>query len=321
MHDVETISLNNTEFEGQNNAYLLRNGSETTLIDTGVSRPRPRQALRQQLGGFGAIDNVLLTHWHPDHAGLAGDIQAESGATVYVHEADAPLVAQDETAMASFRERQLRWFDEWGIPADKRDELLERIAGDGALSGEPADIESFQDGERLAIGGVDLKVLPTPGHTAGHVCFGYETDDGREAFVGDAILPVYTPNVGGADVRVNRPLETYVATLRRIVDWDFDRVWPGHRDVIETPTERAATIIDHHHERAGRVVDALDEQGPADAWTVSNHLFGEVHGVHILHGPGEAYAHLDHLERTGVVAQTGNEYRIIDEYSRLDDLL
>jgi len=123
-----------------------------------------------------------------------------------------------------------------------------------------------------------------PGHAAGLCCF--ETESGDEAFVGDALLPVYTPNVGGADVRVERPLERYVATLDRLIDRDYERVWPGHRDPIAEPTARADAILEHHRERTDTILAFLDDHGPADAWTVSAHLFGDLEGIHIVHGPG-----------------------------------
>jgi glyoxylase-like metal-dependent hydrolase (beta-lactamase superfamily II) len=135
------------------------------------------------------------------------------------------------------------------------------------------------------------------------------------AFTGDALLPEYTPNVGGADVRVEKPLEKYLRALRRIADAGYARAWPGHRDPIDDPTGRAEHIVRHHEERAWRVLTALDESGPLDTWAVSAALFGELSGIHILHGPGEAYAHLEHLERAGAVTAEGRSYRIAESAS------
>ncbi|MFB6082975.1 MAG: MBL fold metallo-hydrolase, partial [Halorientalis sp.] len=109
-----------------------------------------------------------------------------------------------------------------------------------------------------------------------------------------------------ADVRVDRPLERYLDTLDRIADAEFDRAWPGHRDPIDDPTGRAEEIAHHHEERAYRVLRALDDLGPSTAWEVSAELFGELENIHILHGPGEASAHLDHLARAGDVERDGD---------------
>ncbi|MDS0293299.1 MBL fold metallo-hydrolase [Halogeometricum luteum] len=320
--DLRRIRLGNTVFEGRNNAYLLP-GEETTLVDAGASLDEIRADLDAGLAEAGLdasdIDQILLTHWHADHSGLAGELQAESGAVVRAHEADAPLVAGDESAVSAERDLRVRRFEEWGIPERKRAELADYLDTHEDLEGDPADVVPMTDGDRVPAGDGELEVVHLPGHAAGLVAFAFDADGaggtdggGEQAFVGDAILPKYTPNVGGADLRVERPLETYVDSLLELVDRDLSRALPGHRDPIDDPSDRALTILDHHRDRTGRVVDVLDEHGPLDAWTVSAHLFGELEDIHILHGPGEAWAHLDHLVRAGVVERDGRAYRLVE---------
>ena len=62
----------------------------------------------------------------------------------------------------------------------------------------------------------------------------------------------------------------------------------------------------------GRLQCVLDSHGPCDVWTVSAHLFGALENIHILHGPGEAWAHLDHLEHAGAVERDRHQYRLVD---------
>ena len=317
---MDRITLGNEEFEGRNNAYVLADGDDLALVDTGIATPDVRSQLREGLAEYGYdfadVDDIVLTHYHVDHAGLAGEIQAESDATVYVHEADAPLVAGDETAVDAVERRQHEYLEEWGVPDNAREELLGFLEASAHIEGDPADVTPIEDGTVLEVGGRRLETVHAPGHTAGLCCF--EIDGGSEALAGDALLPVYTPNVGGADVRVDRPLQTYLETRERIEDGGYDRVWPGHRDPIEEPADRAREIIDHHHERTEKVLAVLREHGPCDAWTVSAHLFGDLAGIHILHGPGEAYAHLDHLRHEGVLARDDGEYRLL-ESTELED--
>ncbi|WP_226005624.1 MBL fold metallo-hydrolase [Natrinema salinisoli] len=320
---MDRISLGNDEFEGRNNAYVLADDAEDelALVDTGIALESVRRDLRDGLAErgyeFADVDDIVLTHFHVDHAGLAGEIQAESDATVYVHEADAPLVAQDPDAVATVEDRRRELLEQWGVPDEARTELLEFLES-ADIEGRPADPTPIQDGDRLDVGGRTLETVHAPGHAAGLCCF--EIERGDEAFVGDAVLPVYTPNVGGADVRVEHPLEKYVATLERLVDRDYDRVWPGHRDPIEEPTERIETILEHHRERTETILEILNERGPADAWTVSAELFGDLEGIHIVHGPGEAFAHLDHLRHEGVVEYENGTYRLQKETIVLEDV-
>jgi len=305
---VERIALDNAEFEGNNDVYLLRDGTEVGLVDTGIATTDVRDQLERGLAGFGLefrdVDTILLTHWHGDHVGLADTIQDRSGATVYAHPVDAPLIEQDAETWASMDDRSTRLYDHWGMPDEKRRALEAFREASQASFGGPVEVTSIAAGETLKLGGTDVTVRHAPGHTAGSICLEF----GTEVFTGDALLPEYTPNVGGADVRLEDPLDRYVETLTAIVDADYERAYPGHRDPIEKPEERAREILEHHQRRADRVLDVLRRDGPATAWEVSATLFGTLEGIHILHGPGEAYAHLDHLVRHGYAEVMDRRY-------------
>jgi glyoxylase-like metal-dependent hydrolase (beta-lactamase superfamily II) len=320
---VKRIQLGNTVFEGNNDVYVL-DGDPVTLVDTGIAVPDVEADLREGLAEFGIafadVEQILLTHWHYDHSGLAGTIQAAGDATVRAHSADAPLVAGEEDAIRAARSYRKGLFDEWGIPADKREELQRYLDRDDVLVGRAADVTPFEDGDVFRAGDRDLEAVHLPGHAAGLCGYAFEGESGTEVFSGDAVLPKYTPNVGGADVRVEDPLATYADSLVRFAEREFARAWPGHRDPIDDPTGRALTILEHHRQRTRNVVDVLREHGPADAWTVSAHLFGELSEIHILHGPGEAYAHLDHLENAGAIERDGDEYRLLETDPDVDAL-
>ncbi len=323
---MERILLSNQTFEGSNNAYLFADGPETVLVDTGDRVPDTKAQLESKLAeygvGFADVDRVFLTHWHGDHRGLAGHIQGESDATVHVHEADAPLVAGDPDAWEGLVDRQQRYFEQWGMPAEKREEVT-AVLDSVAWRENPPSVTTIADGDEFTVNGNTFRTVHAPGHTAGLCMFETRVDGEDTVLTGDALLPKYTPNVGGADIRLDRPLPAYLRTLQTIVDADYDRAWPGHRDPIDDPTGRAEQIVDHHEHRTWRVLSVLSEHGPCDAWTVSDHLFGELQHIHILHGPGEAFAHLSHLENEGLVEQEGTQYDLTagtgDRLDGIDD--
>lgn len=308
MDTMERIQLSNVSFEGDNNVYLFA-GAEPTLIDTGDWMPDTCEQLQSALAHhdltFGDIEQIFLTHWHGDHVGLAGNIQEAGGASVYIHERDAPLVGGDERAWDEVSNLHERRFEEWGIPPEGQ-ETLRAIFDAGPDPAEAPTVTPFENGDTFDIGSETITAVHAPGHAAGLCLFEW----GTEVFSGDALLPKYTPNVGGADLRVDRPLAQYLDTLEMIERKGYDSAWPGHRDAIDDPAERAREIVIHHEERAYRVLEALSRLEPADPWTVSADLFGDLESIHILHGPGESYAHLEHLERAGHVEREGRMYRL-----------
>lgn len=313
---MKRISLTNTAFEGNNNVYLFDDGPETVLVDTGDSSSETARQLSAALADhtltFADIDRIILTHWHHDHTGLAGEIQSASNAHIFVHEADAPLVRREESAWLELEEAMHAQYERWEIPHQKQAELAEFLDRDRSFE-KPLDVTGFSDGTTFSINGTTLTAVHISGHAKGLCLFEIDTGGGpTEILSGDALLPEYTPNVGGADLRVDRPLQRYISGLRRIVSADYSKAWPGHREPIADPSTRAETIIRHHEERAWRVLDSLERHGPSSVWAVSADLFGSLAGIHILHGPGEAYAHLDHLERSGAVRRIGSDYRITD---------
>jgi hydroxyacylglutathione hydrolase len=323
--EMDVIPLGNRAFEGSNNSYLLGTepDAETTLVDTGVAVPATRDQLAAGLADhdleFADVDRILLTHHHADHCGLAGGIQGESGCSVHVHEADAPLVAQEPAAMEAQEDRLRRCIDQWGMPEDAREELLGFLGGSAGIQGDPPELTTFEDGTTFDLGSVELSAVHMPGHAAGLAAFAVDGRDGAELFSGDALLPYYTPNVGGADTRVDDALAKYLDTLDAVVARDYSRAWPGHRGPIIDPPGRAADIVAHHRERTERVLEVLAD-GPATPWAVSAALFGSLSAIHILHGPGEAHAHLAHLASAGIVARDGRRYERRERDPDIDPL-
>lgn len=315
--DTRAIGLKNTVFEGSNTVYLL-GGDETgplTLVDTGFDAPDIRDQLTDGIAAAGHavadIDQILLTHYHGDHAGLASWVQEQSGATIRIHEADASVAAPDEATYRDLRDRQEAAFEAWGMPEAKREAVRVVLDDEATLTTGDPEIEPIADGDVVEAGTYDLTAVHLPGHTAGHV--GYHAVDDGVLWSGDALLPRYTPNVGGADVRLDGALAAYLESLEHIVEMAPAIAWPGHRDRIDDPVGRAREIVEHHRERTERVIRVLREQGPATAWAVSHELFGELEEIHILHGPGEASAHLEHLTDYGVTeCNEDGTYSLVD---------
>ncbi len=174
------------------NAFLLID-DDLTLIDTGYSG-NAEKILRfvDQLGhGPGDIRRIVLTHAHPDHIGSAFALKTATQAEIIAHRADAPLIAQGHGFRPLKSPPDL--LTATMLPFFFRPTMkTQGVVVDTTLSG----------GEELIPG---LRVIHTPGHTAGHISLLWERHGGV-LFVGDACVNLLGLEwgVGYEDVAVGR---------------------------------------------------------------------------------------------------------------------
>jgi glyoxylase-like metal-dependent hydrolase (beta-lactamase superfamily II) len=140
------------------NAFILLEKRQVTLVDTGL----PGSALAlgtavQELGRrVDEIKHVVLTHCHADHAGSAAALTRMAPAAVYAHAADAALLREGSC---------LRPVQPHGATGRLIRPLLRTVPG--RIDPVVVDHE-LADGDELELAG-GLRVVHTPGHTAGHV--------------------------------------------------------------------------------------------------------------------------------------------------------
>jgi glyoxylase-like metal-dependent hydrolase (beta-lactamase superfamily II) len=99
MHDrVHTLDLTFQNRSHTIAAYLLPHDDGATLVETGPGSTAAMLQARLAEHGLtpNDISEVLLTHIHLDHAGAAGWLAGEHGATVYVHPVGKPHLADPE---------------------------------------------------------------------------------------------------------------------------------------------------------------------------------------------------------------------------------
>src|SRR5690242_12231651 len=80
-------------------AYLVRDRDGYVLVDAGMDVPSCAEALATHAAALGvdlsALHTIVLTHCHADHGGQAPRLRERSGAQIWLHTDDAPLVRRD----------------------------------------------------------------------------------------------------------------------------------------------------------------------------------------------------------------------------------
>lgn len=122
----------------QVNCYIVSNGSDAVVIDPGDDYEDIIKAAQGK-----KIKAVLLTHGHFDHTGAVKRLQKD-GAEVYVSKNEEYMLSDSYSCLSA----------PFGFPFNE-------IKAD----------HTFDDGDNLNLCGITFKVILTPGHTTGSVCF------------------------------------------------------------------------------------------------------------------------------------------------------
>ena len=135
-------------------SFLLDSGEGPVLVETGPESCYPRlvEALRAEGVAPEEVRHVFVTHIHLDHAGAAWRL-AELGATVYVHPRGAPHLVDPSRLLAS-AER---------IYGDQLKALWCEVRGSPEVR-----VRLLADGEVVALGGLEVQAVETPGHASHH---------------------------------------------------------------------------------------------------------------------------------------------------------
>jgi hydroxyacylglutathione hydrolase len=140
----------------QANCFIL--GCEDTLEAVVIDPGEEGDRILQTVADSNLIVKYIInTHGHMDHVSANKRINEVTGAPIFIHALDAPMLDQVADSAAA-----------WGLKADNS----------------PAPDRELQDGDQVTFGKITLTVLHTPGHTLGGISL-YAKDD---VFVGDTLF-------------------------------------------------------------------------------------------------------------------------------------
>ena len=305
---------------GTVNVYLFE-GDELTLVDTGLKTDASLAALKDQLSDLGYriadLERLIITHGHPDHYGQGARIVEQSGARVYGHPRTLRRVRDVGEWVRRLQDFQDVMLRRAGAP-ERAWLFLTVWLGAHTVCSEslPAGCAGIplEDGDTIALGGQDWRVLELPGHADGLICL-YQEDSGR-LLSSDLLIPerayhvVLDPPVGAAQGRP-RPVADFLASLDRIEGLQAGIVLPGHGH----PSSDVGAIVARRRtqcqERRRQVLGALGQRMTAfDVWE-STH--DSDRPANLRQGVLEVMSYLDYLRDEGrATMEPGDQH---DRYS------
>ncbi|MEU4743223.1 MBL fold metallo-hydrolase [Actinosynnema sp. NPDC023658] len=288
------------------NAYAIEDGGGLVLIDPGWALEAGETALEAALGtlghGFEDVRRFLVTHVHRDHYTMAVALRRRFGTKIALGAGEQPSLAK----VVGRRRDGFRDLFAWGAP-----HLAEKWRAVVASVGE-AELRDYEEPDEwldesdLALEKRVLRVLPTPGHTRGHVVF--VDVESSLLFAGDHVLPHITPSIGFEPARPALPLGDYLDSLRLVREHPDLRLLPAHGPVTESSHARVDELLAHHEDRLAATLDAV-RSGTGTAfetarklgWTRRNRAFAELDLFNRVLATGETAAHLDVLVHRGLL--------------------
>ncbi|MGW2744763.1 MBL fold metallo-hydrolase [Streptomyces sp. NPDC001450] len=312
--------------------YVVDTDRGPVLVDSGWDDPASWEVLAAGLAACGTsvaeVHGVVVTHHHPDHHGLSGQVREASGAWVAMHAADAAIVRRTRET------RPERWYAYMAAKLTAAGAPEEHVAPLRAAlphsrlrsSGRDPHRRTFPGfspalpdreiapGELLDLPGRRLRAIWTPGHTPGHVCLHLEEEHPAQLpgtgrlFSGDHVLPEITPHIGlyedPDDATVTDPLGDYLDSLERVGRLTPAEVLPAHQYAFTDAPARVRQLLTHHEDRLTDLLALLS--GPLTPWQLAermewNRPWPDIPYASRNIAVSEAEAHLRRLVKLGRV--------------------
>jgi glyoxylase-like metal-dependent hydrolase (beta-lactamase superfamily II) len=294
----------------QVNVWLLRDGPGWTMIDCGYGEPRVIEQIedtwRAVLGGR-PITRLIVTHFHPDHAGNAAFISERWGLKPHMTQTEwfAANLAWLDRESDAITDRGA-FYRRHGLPAnDVRQFLAEAVPYKAGVS-LPGEYRRIREGSTILIDGHAWQVVVGEGHSPEH-CSLY---DGKRRILiaGDQILPGITTNVSTWPSEPEfDAVGAFLATCRKFLPLlaPDTLILPSHRKPFTNVRARLRELAAHHADRLNLILAATAAMDEISAGDLIGPLFrAGLDGHSLGFAMGEIIAHLNHLVSLGHMRMT-----------------
>ena len=274
-----------------------------TLVDCGIGDDATRSLWEGILAGRVAgrpVTRLVVTHHHPDHAGLASWLIERTSAEMWMSQAEyfAAHAMRDGSAGFAF-DRVVAMFARNGLAGERLELMKQRRSNyRNRVPAFPSDYRRLMEGNTLRIGRRTWKIIMGYGHAPEHAALYCE--EAGVLISGDMVLPRISTNVSvWANEPEGNPLALFLDSLTRYAALPADTLTlPSHGLPFRGLRERIAQLKEHHRQRLDELHEACET--PRSAADVLDTLFRRKLDTHqLFFAMGEAMAHLHLLEREG----------------------
>ena len=293
------------------NLWLLEDGDESgggwTIVDTGIARDEVKAAWERLFETFFTeskpLKRVIVTHFHPDHLGLAGWLVERFDVALWMAREEwawGRMLSLDDggsTMRPAFDKfYRAAGFDEAMMQdAAKRPGRYARI-----VSPVPGAFRRISDGQIIDIGARQWRVIVGAGHSPEHACLHCPA---LEVLIsGDQVLPKISPNISVWPQEPDaEPLSLFLSSLEKFRRLAPDTlVLPSHNLPFRGLEGRLDELAGHHAERLEETLEACANS--VTGVEVLRQLFKRKLDTHqLFFAAGEALAHLHHLMGQGKI--------------------
>jgi len=284
------------------NLWLLQDEGGWTLVDCGIGDAPTRALWEKIFSEVDGVKRVILTHYHPDHAGNAGWLCQRFGVEMWTTQGEYLTAHAVRSSSAGYTsEAVLSVFKKNGLDAE-RSAAMAKMRGNNRYAelvpDFPHSYRRIIEGDVVRIGGRDWHAIVGHGHAPEHLSL--YCKELNVVIAGDMLLSTISTNVSVWSIDPEGdPLRLFLESVARYRELPEDvLVLPSHGKPFRGAHLRVGQLEAHHKARFLELTDALNE--PKSANDLLPVLFRRPLDAHqTFFAMGEAIAHLHYLYYAG----------------------
>jgi glyoxylase-like metal-dependent hydrolase (beta-lactamase superfamily II) len=299
---IAKITLPTPFAVGDVNVYLVK-GEKLTLVDVGPKTEEAWKSLTAQLAQLNLttkdIEQVVLTHHHPDHSGLLDFFP--DYLEVYGHPMNERWLQPTEDFFLGQKNFFVELFREFGLPEEYL-KYLENFKKAASELGNRPLTGTLVEGTRPP-GLSDWQVIETPGHAQSQIALFRESDG--VLIAGDVIIAHISPNPlleppAPGETERPKPQLQHNHSMQKLLSYPIHVVYSGHGEEVCQLAELVEKRLLRQHERAMTVNGWLKEE-QLTVFQICKRLFPKVYQRQLMLTISETVAQLDYLSSIGEI--------------------